>query len=192
MASLLHLGLKVRAGKGKYDYMDLNGNNIAFNKDGAALVIVLLVLTAISILGVMSINTSAVELDITRNEREIGEIFYLSESAAMEGMQRLVDSPLIDLEEKVQFWHHSDETARTGNISFRDPQKWDIDGQGEDNGMQSTLDPNVYFAAVEHRLATGSSAIVTESRLYMNRVYGLSNKYNAANIVEIGFYLRYR
>jgi hypothetical protein len=172
--------------------MDLTGCCTPINEDGSALVIVLLVTMAISILGVVSLNTSVVELDIARNERDIGEIFYLSESAALEGLQRLVDSPSIDLEEKVQFWHHSDRTMNTQSISFRDPQKWDIDGQGEDNGMRSELDPDGFFAAVEHRLATGSSAIVTESRLYLNKVYGLSTKHNAANIVEIGYYLRYR
>jgi hypothetical protein len=161
-------------------------------KRGSTLVIVLLVMTAITILGVMSINTSIVELDIARNERETGQIFYLSESAAMEGVQRLVDSPLIDLEEKIQFWHHSDVTVKTTHINFRDPQKWDVDGRGEDNAMQSGLDHDAFFAAVEHRLATGSSAIVTAPRLYMNQVYGLSTKYDAATLVEIGYYLRYR
>jgi len=172
--------------------MQSTGRSTEFNQRGSTLVIVLLVMTAISIIGVMSINTSIVELNIARNERENGQIFYLSESAAMEGVQRLVDSPLIDLEEKIQFWHHSVDAMKAKRINFRDPQKWIVDGKSADNAMQSGLDSDAYFAAVEHRLATGSSAIVTESRLYMNQVYGLSTKYNTANLVEIGYYLRYR
>jgi hypothetical protein len=166
--------------------------SIAFNQRGSTLVIVLLVMTAISIIGAMSINTSIVELNIARNERENGQIFYLSESAAMEGVQRLVDSPLIDLEEKIQFWHHDVDAMKAKKINFRDPQKWIVGGSSADNAMQSELDPDAFFAVVEHRLATGSSTIVTESRLYMNKVYGLSTKYNAAYLVEIGYYLRYR
>lgn len=158
---------------------------------GSTLVVVLLIMTAISILGVMSINTSAVELDIARNEREIREIFYLTESAAMEGVQRLADTAVIDLEDKIQCWHHSAETVSTEKIDFRIPQKWEVSGQDKDNAMQSALDPNVFFAAVEHRLATGSSAVVTQSRLYMNQVFGLSTKYNVNSLVEIGYYLRY-
>jgi len=161
------------------------------NQNGSILVVVLLVMTAISILGIMSINTSTVELCIARNEREMREVFYLSESAAMEGVQRLIDTPPIDLEEKIQSWHHGIKTATAENLNFRDPRKWDIDGQGEDNGMRSALDQNAYFSAVERRLATGSSAIVTDSRLYLNQVYGLSTKYHAASLVEIGYYLRY-
>jgi hypothetical protein len=186
------IGLEGKTCSKKQKHMNLTGLPGALNKRGSALVIMLLVMTAISILGVMSINTSAVELHIAHNEREIGEIFYLSEGATMEGVQRLVDSPAIDLEEKIQFWHHSEDALKTEKISFRDPQKWDVDGRGVDNGMRSALDPATFFAAVEHRLATGSSAIVTESRLYLNQVYGLSTKYHAVNLVEIGIYQRYR
>ncbi len=171
--------------------MHPNSSSYDQNPNGSILVVVLLVMTAISILGIMSINTSTVELRIARNEREVREVFYLSESAAIEGVQRLIDTPPIDLEEKIQCWHHGIETATAENLNFRDPQKWDVDGRGEDNGRRSALDQNAFFSAVEHRLATGSSAIVTESRLYMNQVYGLSTKYNAVSLVEIGYYLRY-
>ena len=158
---------------------------------GSALLIVMLVMSALAILGVMSINTSTVELSITRNEREIREVFYLSESAAMEAVQRLIDTPVIDLEDKKLSWHHSRAAARRGEIDFRIPSAWDADGRGEDNAMQSKLGENVFIAAVEYRLASGSSAVCTESRLYLNRAYGLSTRYNAVNLVEMGFYLRY-
>ena len=158
---------------------------------GSVLVVVLLIMTALAILGVMSINTSTVELAIARNEKETREAFYLSECAALEGAQRLIDTPRIDLEEKIGFWHHEEETAETAKEDFRDPQYWDADGRGEDNALQSGLDENTYIAAVEHRLASGSSAILTESRLYMNQVYGLSTKHDALSLVEIGYYLRY-
>jgi hypothetical protein len=160
-------------------------------QSGSALVVVLLVMTALAILGVMSINTSTVELDITRNEREVRETFYLSESAVLEGVQRLIDTPRIDLEEKIESWHHDEWALRAVSVDFRDPQYWDADGHGEDNALQSQLDANTYIAAVEHRLASGSSAILTESRLYMNQVYGLSTKHDALSLVEVGYYLRY-
>lgn len=158
---------------------------------GSTLVAVLLVLLAITILGIMSISACIVELKIASNERETREIFYLSEGSAMEGLQRLADLPSVDLDEKIAFWHHSAKEEDTANSTFRDSQKWDVDGIGEDNAMQSKLSPNAFFAAVEHRLATGSSAIVTGSRLYMNQVYGLSTKYHTSDLVEIGYYLRY-
>jgi hypothetical protein len=169
----------------------LKGGQSGLGQEGSALVVVMLVLAAVAILGVMSINTSTVELSIARNEREIREAFYLSEGAAMEGIQRLMDTPRIDLEEKIQFWHHSAEAMKADAIDLRDPQDWDVDGRGEDNGLQSQLDEKAFLAAVEYRLSSGSSAVCTESRLYLNRVYGHSTKYNAVNLVEIGYYLRY-
>ena len=158
---------------------------------GASLLVVMLVMTAVTILGVMSINTSILELDITRNEREIRENFYLSEGVAMEAIQRLTDTPVTDLEDKKLNWHHCRDAVERDQTDFRDPALWDADGRGEDNAMQSQLDRNTFLAAVEYRLASGSSAVCTESRLYLNRVYGLGTKYHAFNLVEIGVYLRY-
>jgi hypothetical protein len=154
-------------------------------------VVVLLVMAVISIFGAISLNISSVELEISYNERQMREVYYLSEGAALEGVQRLVDAPRIDLEDKLYFWHHEEDAANCDKIDFRDPQQWDIDGRGEDNAKQSALGSQSFFAATEHRLAAGSSAVVTESRLYMNRVYGFCSKHKAMDLVEIGYQLRY-
>lgn len=153
--------------------------------------VVLLFMAAISIAGVMSLNLSSVEIEISSNERQMREVFYLSEGAALEGVQRLVNAPWIDLEDKIYFWHHAGNAADREKTDYRDPLQWKIDGRGSDNAMQSALDPQSYFSAVEHRLAAGSSAVVTGTRLYMNQVYGLCSKYKAMNLVEIGYQLRY-
>ena len=158
---------------------------------GSTLVAVLLIMTAVSIIGVVSLNISSVELKISHNERLMRETFYLSEGAAFEGVQRLANAPRMDLEDKVSFWHHRGDAADRDRINFRDPQQWKISGLKEDNAQQSALDAESFFSAVEHRLAAGSSAVVTESRLYLNQVYGLSRKYDASNLVEIGYQLRY-
>jgi hypothetical protein len=163
----------------------------ACNRRGSTLVVVLLVVMAISVFGIMSMNISTVEHDISHNERLMREDFYILESAALEGIQRLVDAPIIDLEDKIFFWHHAELSTNKGSINFRDPRRWHTASGSGDNAMQSSLDPKSYFAAVEHRLATGSSAIVTEPRLYMNRVFGLCTRHKAAKLVEIGYQLRY-
>lgn len=162
-----------------------------FSPKGSTLVAVLLLMMAISIFGVMSLKISSVELEISSNERQMREVFYLSEGAALEGAQRLDNAPRIDLEDKFYSWHHEENAAAPDPIDFRDPRQWDVDGRNEDNAMQSDLDSQAYFAAVEHRLASGTSAVVTGSRLYMNRVFGLCSKYKAVGLVEIGYQLRY-
>jgi hypothetical protein len=154
-------------------------------------VAVLWVMAAVSILGVMSINLSSIELEISCNERRMREVFYLSEGAALEGVQRLANAPRIDLEDKIYFWHHEEKAANPDQTNFRDPRQWKTGGRDGDNAMQSALDPNCYYSAVEHRLAAGSSAVVTGTRLYMNRVYSLCSKHKASNLVEIGYQQRY-
>jgi hypothetical protein len=161
------------------------------NGRGSTLVAVLLIMAAISIFGVMGLNISSVELQISCNERQMREVFYLTESAALEGVQRLENALRIDLEDKVFFWHHRGDDTGHDKINFRDLQQWDADGFGEDNARKSALDSKSCFAAVEHRLASGSSAIVTGPRLYLNQVFGMSDKYKSGNLVEIGYQLRY-
>ena len=161
------------------------------DKRGMATVVVLLVMTALTVLGVMSINLTTIELDIARNERDARENFYLAEGAAMEGIQRLVNASQIDLEEKMMSWHHSKRSFANERINFRNPEFWDADGRGEDNALTGSVASDTFIAAVEKRVATGSSAVVTESRLYLNQVYGLSTRHGCVDLVEIGYYLRY-
>ncbi len=161
------------------------------HQDGSILMAALLVLMAITIIGIASIDKSIVELKIARNEKEIRETFYLSEAACMEGIQRLIDTEDIDLEEQIQAWHHPRKAETTEMVNFREPSHWDIDGVGQDNGQSSLLKHGTFFAAVEWKVATGGSLLQTGTRLYQNRVYGLCDKYGIENIVEIGYYIRY-
>jgi hypothetical protein len=91
------------------------------SQSGAVLVITLLVLLAVTVLGVASLQTTSVELNISRNEREIRETFYLAEGAAMEGLQRLKAVPAVDLEERIFLWHHDRDSIGNDKTGFRDP-----------------------------------------------------------------------
>jgi PilX N-terminal len=161
------------------------------NQNGSILTIALLVMAALTILGIASINTAMVELHISRNEHQLRESFYLSEGAAVEGIQRLAVTPAMDLDEQHLPWHHSRDALAAEKIDFRNPEHWDVDHAGRDNGLQSALDPRAYLAAVEWTTATGASLISTQTRLYVNRVYGLCTKNQADTIVEIGYKMRY-
>jgi hypothetical protein len=158
---------------------------------GSALLITLMVLTALTILGVAALNTSGVELKISRNEKEVRETFCLAEGAAAEGVQRLSAAAAVDLNEQYLPWHHARKAAENNRVNFRDLNRWDVDGRGEDNGLVSPMAPDTFIAAVEWKVATGGSLIQTQSRLYLNRIYGLCDKYGSGELVEIGYYLRY-
>lgn len=165
--------------------------SIPCDQRGSALTITLMVLAAITILGIASTNTTIVELHISRNEHQLRESFYLSESAAVEAIQYLKETKPIELNEQHLFWHHSRETLAAGKIDFNNPEHWDVDQAGEDNGLRSALEPHSYLAAVEWATAAGSSLISTQTRLYVNRVYGLCTKHGTETIVEIGCKMRY-
>lgn len=165
--------------------------SIARNQSGAVLAIVLLVLLALTILGAAALSTTSVELNIARNERELREAFYLAEGAAMEGVQRLVNTPAVDLDERFAFWHHSREAIDGDGPNFRDPGQWEAAGDAQGNCLRSPVDPDTFIAAVEWRVAPGGSLVMTGTRLYQNRVYGRCTKHGAEQLVEIGYYLRY-
>jgi len=153
--------------------------------------ITLLVMVSLTILGIVSINTSVVEMRISRNERELHEAFYLAEGGVMEGIQRLVLLSRQDRGEQFALWHHPIGTLQSEKIDFRNPAIWDADGDGEDNALTCALSPDTYTTAVEYSVATGGSLIQTDTRLYQNRVYGLCTRYGADRLIEIGVYLRY-
>ncbi len=161
------------------------------SNNGSVLVTTLLVLLAITILGVAGINMSVVESKIARTEKEVRETFYLTEGAAMECVQRLIGTDPVDKIEQFPFWFHSKGEAKGLGADFRHPKDWDVDGKGEDNGLMSPMHNDTYIAAVEWRVATGGSLVQTGSRLYQNRAYGLCTRYDINSVIEIGYYMRY-
>jgi hypothetical protein len=159
-------------------------------QNGSALVITLLVLMAVTILGVMGMNAACVEITLSRTEREVQECFYMAEAAALEAIQRLKNTSNDDLNDHAHIWHHRRNKGKKP-LDLRKPQNWLSDEQGEEIAVGSVLDADSFFAAVEWDVAVGASLIVTDSRLYANRIYGLSKRHNADTLIEIGYYLRY-
>lgn len=158
---------------------------------GSILMVVVLVMAALSLLGLLAIQMTVVELEIARNHRDLRENFYLAEAAAMEGIQRLLNTPAVDLAECHLDWHHSLADVDEGEIDFDDPAFWRLDELPSRDTLTSALDPGTYLAAAESRVAGGSSLITTGSRLYVNRVYGYCTKYHADALVLVGYYMRY-
>ena len=170
---------------------DSSVNSLVDRQTGSAIVVVLLLMLALTTLGIMSIHSGLLQLQLVQNSQEGKKHFYLAESAALEGIQRVVDAAAIDRAEKIHFWYHTQSHLRQTGIDFRYADAWITDGSADDNALESRMHADLHIAAVEWRLATGSSAIVTGSRLYMNRIYGLCNRRDHPFIVEVGYYIRY-
>lgn len=158
---------------------------------GYALVVVLVVIASLTLIGMVSMETLVVDLEIARSHKEVRECFYLAEAAAMEGVQVLLNSSDVDRSECIHFWHHDLSAVEAGKVDFSDPDSWCAGDPKAANALRSGLDPQAFVAATEERVAGGSSLIATESRLYINRFYGYCTKYNANSMVLVGYYMRY-
>jgi Tfp pilus assembly protein PilX len=66
--------------------------NILDSEQGSAIVFALLILTVLTIVGLSSIQTSSVELQIAHNEKMIQKNFYIAESAWKDGAYWLEDN----------------------------------------------------------------------------------------------------
>lgn len=160
-------------------------------RTGAVLVVCVLILTAVTVLGLVGIHAAVVELQIATNHTQMGHGLYLAEGAALEGVQRLANAAAIDLQDQSFFWHHSRSALKAAHLDLRCSAHWLNIGNLRKLALESSLGPDVQLAAVEWSLAAGSSMIATQSRLYLNRVYGRSTRFQADHLVEIGYQLRY-
>ena len=158
---------------------------------GSILIVVLLVLIAITILGVVSTYLCSIENRISSNRREVQEVFYMTESTVAEAIQTIVNSKNIDLEDKFHIWHHSRKENEKDGIDFRSPEAWVYDSAGTDNCKKSAFTKESFYTAVEWGVASGGSLVVTQPRLYMTRIYGLCKKHGENSLIEIGYYKRY-
>ena len=158
---------------------------------GSALIICLLVLAAITVLAVFGINSSAVQLQIAANHKQMGHGFYLAEGAAMEAAQRISNAPREDLLDHFYFWHHTRREMESASKDENHPQQLPQPGSDTMPALESTLGPNIYLAAVEWGVAPGSSLVATEPRLYLNRIYGKTSRNRADSTIEIGLQKRY-
>lgn len=160
-------------------------------RTGTALVVCVLILTAVTVLGLVGIHAGVVELQIATNHTQMGHGLYLAEGAALEGVQRLANAATTDLQDRSFFWHHNRSALETAHLDLRQTAHWSHAGNLRKLALESSLGPDVQLAAVEWSLAAGSSMVATQSRLYLNRVYGRSTRFRADHLVEIGYQLRY-
>lgn len=160
-------------------------------RTGAVLVVCVLILTAVTVLGLVGIHAAVVDLQIAANHTQMGHGLYLAEGAALEGVQRLANAATTDLQDHSFFWHHSRSALEAAHLDLRCTAHWSNLGNPRKLATESSLGLDVQLAAVEWSLAAGSSMVATEPRLYLNRVYGRSTRFQADHLVEIGFQMRY-
>lgn len=160
--------------------------SILSNENGSAIIIAVLILAAVTILGISASNTSNVEILLANNEMLYKENLYNAEAAAMEGAQTLENEPTANLLSFSPIWFHQN-TVDMSNISL-----WNYDGQGSDDTAQSGSLQNTVFSVAFRHVSAGSSLDLTNTTLLREfSVFGYSRPGTNANFIEIGYKRRY-
>lgn len=151
------------------------------NEEGSAIVIALLALAALSIMGISSINTSTLELQIVRNEQIYQTNFYQAEAAVLEAAQTLalesnVDEVRPDATTKYTAWLVNNNTDLENVVTLMA------------NDAIALLSTNASFAANAEGIVSGASLNITgDSNIYGFKIYGYSRDNDGNVLITIGF-----
>jgi hypothetical protein len=156
------------------------------NARGSAVVLALMVLSLLTLIGILATRTSNTEVLIAGNEIQRKMAFYDAEGVCMEGVERLMSQAEADLVARppVPAWVF--EAAAAADLTR--VENWDFDGQdGDDTAVESILKPggDVGFAVVE-RGVSGSMVMTKKTQVRSYAVFGLNNDRNGRLIVEAG------
>jgi hypothetical protein len=170
------------------------------NENGSVLVIALIMLALLTTLGIMSTNTTTIDLQIAQNERLYSDYFNRAEAAAMHAMQIVADER--DEDGPVDLTDH-DNIAWLHNAvveDFRDPANWvyptlpNDATLGTHNSETLNLD-NTRFAVVDTIMQGQSEEEGAPNLIHVFHCFGLyrpdpgdDSRANRGEIlVEVGF-----
>jgi len=169
------------------------------NENGSVLVIALIMLALLTTLGIMSTNTTTIDLQIAQNERLYSDYFNRAEAAAMHAMQIVADRQ-VDLTDHDNIaWLHNAVVE-----DFRDPANWVYPtSPGATSGVHNseTLDlvtgpdDNTRFAVVDTIMQGQSEEEGAPNLIHVFHCFGLyrpdpgdDSRANRGEIlVEVGF-----
>ncbi|MBU0994754.1 MAG: hypothetical protein KJ737_19855 [Proteobacteria bacterium] len=156
------------------------------NESGSAIIIAVLVLAALTILGLSATNTSTIEVLLANNDMFYKENVYKAEGVAMEGGQALEDALPVDLLAFTPEWLNQNTTNMLSLSS------WDYDNANNDDTAEGGILPNTRYAVVFNKIALGSSLDLSASTLLREfSIYGYSRPGNSSAFIEIGYKRRY-
>jgi hypothetical protein len=155
------------------------------NARGSAIVLALMVLSLLTLIGILATRTSNTEVLIAGNEIQRKMAFYNSEGACMEGVELLMDRNNDDLVTRppVPNW-----VFEAPGPDLTRVDNWDFDGlNGDDTAVASTIKPGgaVAFSVVE-RGVSGSMVMTKKTQVRSYAVFGLNNDRTGRLIVEAG------
>ena len=176
----------------------------AEGEGGFVLIVALLMLAALTIIGIAATNTTILEMHISGNDKTVKINFFAAESAALEAAQKVINES--DQQKILPATNPSPSssdlvrTAQQAETRFdKDKRNLDLNGDGEidesDNFPSSGVDV-ASAAAVGHLVTlngveTGHSLGVGSSRLYDYTSYGIVISNKGKKIVKVGLKKRF-
>ena len=172
-------------------------------QDGFILIVVLLMMAALTIIGIAATNTTVLEMHISGNDRVAKINFFAAESAAFEAAQKVINEtdqqkilPALNPSPTSTDLVH---TASQAETPFeRDKLNLDINGDGQIDDSDSFPDSGVELASatVGHLVTlngveSGSSLGVGTSRLYDYTSYGIVITNKGKKIIKMGLKKRF-
>jgi hypothetical protein len=163
------------------------------------MVVAVMMVALLWIIGIAANYLASIEVQIAGNERAYQENFYLAESAALEGVQRIsnpINAPLahsenwlkeaneVDFIQDREVWEDQNNRASAIVNDLNDPC---FDDSGDT--IDRNADSNIYFAANYRGTPPGASLKTTNIyQEHAYQVYGLYQSESAGEaLIEIGF-----
>ncbi|GEM_PF-5284880 len=161
------------------------------DQNGAALLVTMLVLVAITILGIATINISTVEMQVVGSDRVYNMNFYQAEAISNECaalLKREANTRSYNIKEKYFAYMKGTSDRKLSAVSMTDPKNWDLANQS--NCDKFSLG-NGYYSAAYLGTGTGFSLNLTGNRYHEWAIFAMSNQEGGSAIHEIGFRLVY-
>ena len=159
------------------------------NEEGSVIIMALIVLVALTMIGIVSTDNTVVELQIVRNETIYRQNFFRAESAGIDGAQVMEDSDLTAPPPWIQ-------TLATAP-DMEDVSNWDTTvgtGNAQLSNNMNNPDPNnnAGYAAVFIK-KIGSKKMTNPSSLYLYHIYGLSDSTSGQgrSMIRMGYNKRF-
>lgn len=162
------------------------------NERGSALIVSLLMLTILTVIGLASINTSSIEIQIARNDRIYRQNINLAESAASHIVKQIanMDGNAQDPQSDYEDLFPSTSTlnwvsAQTASF-FETPNQWDSDGSNNDDNAVSNVSGSYRYAANYLGKQGGSSLNPGSLSINLYSVYGISENNGGVALIQMG------
>lgn len=155
------------------------------DESGSIMLMVLLILSLVTVLGLSSSKTTWIEMNISNNQTVHKLNFYQAEGAINEGMQILEDT---DLKNNTFAWVQPKEsTLLTPGDNGNEVVNVYSDDIWDDNSQGSQSLPTAQMMSAYRGTAPGYSLTTGQSTVYLYDVYGRSQQNNGLSIIKMSY-----